>query len=82
MEPACRIDDDAMVDRTYPRQARAPFNLTGSPAISVPTGFSSGGMPLSMQIVAKPFREATVYRVAQAYEQATEWTKKRPKLAV
>ena len=82
MEPACRIDDDAMVDRTYPRQARAPFNLTGSPAISVPTGFSSGGMPLSMQIVGKPFREATVYRVAQAYEQATEWTKKRPKLAV
>jgi aspartyl-tRNA(Asn)/glutamyl-tRNA(Gln) amidotransferase subunit A len=35
-----------------------------------------------MQIVGKPFREATVYRIAQAYEQATEWTKKRPKLAV
>jgi aspartyl-tRNA(Asn)/glutamyl-tRNA(Gln) amidotransferase subunit A len=80
MEPACRIDDDAMVDRTYPRQARAPFNLTGSPAISVPTGFSSGGLPLSMQIVSKPFREATVYRVAQAYERAMEWTKRRPKL--
>jgi aspartyl-tRNA(Asn)/glutamyl-tRNA(Gln) amidotransferase subunit A len=69
-----------MVDRTYPRQARAPFNLTGSPAISVPTGFSSAGLPLSMQIVGKPFREATVYRIAQAYEQATEWTRKRPAL--
>ena len=82
MEPACPIDDDAMVERTYPRQARAPFNLTGSPAISVPTGFSSTGLPLSMQIVAKPFKEAMIYRVAQAYEQATAWTKKHPTLGV
>ncbi len=80
MEPACRIDDEGMVDRTYPRQARAPFNLTGSPAISVLTGFSSAGLPLSMQIVGKPFKEAMVYRVAQAYERATAWTKMRPAL--
>ncbi len=80
MEPACRIDDEGMVDRTYPRQARAPFNLTGSPAISVPTGFSAAGLPLSMQIVGKPFKEAMVYRVAQAYEQATAWTKRHPAL--
>ena len=80
MEPACRIDDEGMVDRTYPRQARAPFNITGSPAISVPTGFSAAGLPLSMQIVGKPFKEAMVYRVAQAYEQATAWTKRHPAL--
>ena len=81
MEPACRIDDDGMIERTYGRQARAPFNLTGSPAIAVPTGYSSSGMPLSMQIVGKPFREAMIYRVAHAYERATEWTKRRPALA-
>jgi aspartyl-tRNA(Asn)/glutamyl-tRNA(Gln) amidotransferase subunit A len=80
MEPACRIDDDAMVDRTYGRQARAPFNVTGSPALAVPTGFSSDGMPLSMQIIGKPFDEATVYRVAAAYERETEWTRRRPAL--
>jgi aspartyl-tRNA(Asn)/glutamyl-tRNA(Gln) amidotransferase subunit A len=80
MEPACRIDDDGMIERTYGRQARAPFNLTGSPAMSIPTGYSSSGMPLSMQIVGKPFQEAMIYRVAHAYERATEWTKRRPVL--
>jgi len=80
MEPACRIDDDDMVDRTYGRQARAPFNVTGSPALAVPTGFSSDGMPLSMQIVGKPFDEATVYRVAAAYERETGWTSRHPDL--
>jgi len=47
-----------------PRQARAPFNLTGSPALLVPTGFPESGLPLSMQIVGKPFSEALLYRVA------------------
>ena len=80
MEPACRIDDEAEVDRTYPRQARAPFNVTGSPALAVPTGFSPDGLPLAMQIVGKPFDEATVYRVARAHEAATGWTEKHPPL--
>jgi len=80
MDPASRIDDDAAVDATYPRQARAPFNVTGSPAISVPTGFSKGGLPLGMQIVGKPFQEATVYRVARAYEAASDWHSRRPAL--
>jgi len=56
-----------------PRQARAPFNLTGSPALLVPTGFPESGLPLSMQIVGKPFSEALLYCVAHAYEQATDW---------
>jgi aspartyl-tRNA(Asn)/glutamyl-tRNA(Gln) amidotransferase subunit A len=78
MDPACRIDDDAAIEKTYGRQARAPFNLTGSPAMSVLSGFASSGLPLAIQIVAKPFQEAMIYRVAHAYEQATEWTKRRP----
>jgi aspartyl-tRNA(Asn)/glutamyl-tRNA(Gln) amidotransferase subunit A len=81
MEPACRIDDAAEFERTYPRQARAPFNLTGNPALALPIGFSAAGLPLAMQIVGKPFDEATVYRVGFAYEQATEWTRRRPTLA-
>jgi Asp-tRNA(Asn)/Glu-tRNA(Gln) amidotransferase A subunit family amidase len=55
------------------RQARAPFNFTGGPALSVPTGFSESGLQLSMQIVGKPFSEELLYRVAHAYEQATDW---------
>jgi aspartyl-tRNA(Asn)/glutamyl-tRNA(Gln) amidotransferase subunit A len=65
---------------TYNRQAHAPFNLTGSPALAMPTGFASTGLPLSMQIIGKPFDEATVYRVARAYEQATPWTSTHPVL--
>jgi len=80
MEPACEIEDTETVNRTYPRQARTPFNVTGNPAVAVPTGFSSGGMPLSMQIVGKYFDEAMLYRIAHAYEQATGWTERHPAL--
>ena len=80
MDPACRIDDPKAVEYTYARQSRAPFNVTGSPALSVPTGFSNSGLPLAMQIVGKPFSEALIYRVAHAYEQATDWVTKHPQL--
>jgi aspartyl-tRNA(Asn)/glutamyl-tRNA(Gln) amidotransferase subunit A len=50
-----------------------PFNVTGNPAMSIPIGFSESGLPLSMQIVGGYFDEATVFRVGQAYEAATQW---------
>jgi len=78
MDPACRIDDEAEVVRTYTRQARMPFNLTGHPALALMTGQSSGGLPLSMQLVGKSFNEKMVLRVGAAYEQATQWHTKRP----
>jgi aspartyl-tRNA(Asn)/glutamyl-tRNA(Gln) amidotransferase subunit A len=78
MDPACRIDDPQAVEYTYARQSRAPFNITGSPALSVPTGFSKDGLPLAMQVVGKPFSEALIYRVAHAYEQATNWVNRHP----
>jgi aspartyl-tRNA(Asn)/glutamyl-tRNA(Gln) amidotransferase subunit A len=81
MDPACRIDDPAELARTFPRQARTPFNITGSPAISVPAGFSKAGLPLAIQIIGAPFSEALVYRVAHAYEQATGWPRRQPQLA-
>ena len=80
MDPACRIDDPKAVEHTYARQSRAPFNVTGSPALSVPVGFSKNGLPLAMQIVGKPFSEALVYRAAHAYELATGWVKRHPPL--
>ena len=80
MDPACPIEDAELCEIQYGRQARAPFNLTGSPALAVPTGFASTGLPLSMQIIGKPFDETTVYRVARAYERATEWTARHPDL--
>ncbi|WBY03018.1 amidase [Ramlibacter tataouinensis] len=80
LELPCRIDDEAEVDRTYDRQARTPFNLTGTPAISVPMGFSQGGLPIGLQVVGNAFDEAMVFRVAHAYEAATDWHRRRPDL--
>lgn len=57
-----------------------PFNLTGLPAISVPCGFTSAHLPTGLQIVTQPFEEATAFRVAYAYEQATDWHNRRPRL--
>ncbi len=58
------------------------FNLTGYPAMSICTGFGVGGLPVSMQLVAKPFQEPTLFRAAHAYEQATPWRQRRPELAL
>jgi len=56
-----------------------PVNLAGVPGISVPCGFSNG-LPLGLQIIGKHFDESTVYRVAHAYEQATDYHKQKPAL--
>jgi aspartyl-tRNA(Asn)/glutamyl-tRNA(Gln) amidotransferase subunit A len=66
----CRIDDPAAIARTYDQQCRLVFNVTGTPAISVPTGFTDSGVPLAMQIAGRAFDEPMVYRVAQAYCEA------------
>jgi aspartyl-tRNA(Asn)/glutamyl-tRNA(Gln) amidotransferase subunit A len=57
------------------------FNLTGSPSISVPCGFTSGGLPIGLQLVGALFDEATVLRAAHAYEQATEWHRRWPPIS-
>jgi aspartyl-tRNA(Asn)/glutamyl-tRNA(Gln) amidotransferase subunit A len=56
------------------------FNFTGLPAIQVPCGFDSDGLPVGLQIAGKPFDEATVCQVAYAYEQSTSWHRQHPKL--
>jgi aspartyl-tRNA(Asn)/glutamyl-tRNA(Gln) amidotransferase subunit A len=56
------------------------INLAGLPALSLPCGFDSEGMPIGLQIIGKPFDESTIFGVAYNYEQATEWHKKRPRI--
>jgi aspartyl-tRNA(Asn)/glutamyl-tRNA(Gln) amidotransferase subunit A len=65
-------------DFPFARSNMAPFNMTGLPALALPCGFSTSGLPLSLQIAGRPFDEATVLRVGHAYEQATEWHMRRP----
>jgi aspartyl-tRNA(Asn)/glutamyl-tRNA(Gln) amidotransferase subunit A len=55
-----------------------PFSVANTPAIAIPMGFSGTGLPLSMQIAGKPFDEATVLRVAHAYERVTRWHEHHP----
>jgi aspartyl-tRNA(Asn)/glutamyl-tRNA(Gln) amidotransferase subunit A len=56
-----------------------PINIAGVPGISVPAGFTDG-LPIGMQVIGKPFGEETILRVAYAYEQATEWHKRRAEI--
>ena len=57
-----------------------PFNVWGLPAISLPCGFTQDGMPIGVQISAAPWREDLVLAAAQAYEQATNWTRTLPSI--
>ena len=55
-------------------------NLAGVPALSLPCGFTPSGLPIGMQLIAKPFAEETLFRVGHAYERETEWHAREPKL--
>ncbi|HEU5230049.1 MAG TPA: amidase, partial [Ktedonobacteraceae bacterium] len=50
-----------------------PFNLTGLPTVSFPCGFTTDGLPIGLQAAGRPFEEATVLRIAYAYQQLTDW---------
>jgi aspartyl-tRNA(Asn)/glutamyl-tRNA(Gln) amidotransferase subunit A len=56
------------------------FNLVGAPALSVPCGFSADGLPIGLQLAAKKFDEATLFRAAHAYEQHKQWHTMHPPL--
>jgi aspartyl-tRNA(Asn)/glutamyl-tRNA(Gln) amidotransferase subunit A len=55
-------------------------NLAGLPGMSIPCGFTKAGLPIGLQLIGKPFDEATVLKVAHAYEQATAWHLRKPPL--
>jgi aspartyl-tRNA(Asn)/glutamyl-tRNA(Gln) amidotransferase subunit A len=58
----------------------APFNLTGLPALSIPCGLDSKGLPIGLQLVSGAWKEASILRAGQAFEDATDWHRKSPPL--
>jgi aspartyl-tRNA(Asn)/glutamyl-tRNA(Gln) amidotransferase subunit A len=78
--PAPRIDSVPTYSTFERASYTGPYNLTGSPALSVPIGFEDG-LPLAFQITGKPFDEAGVMRVGHAFEQATDFHRQRPAIA-
>ena len=74
-----QIDQEISVEGVTMGAGRAllsltmPFNLAGLPAVSCPCGFTTSGLPIGLQIVSKPFEEATALRIAHAYQQLTDW---------
>ena len=53
-------------------------NLAGLPGLVVPCGFDTAGLPIGLQVIGRPFDEATVLRIGQTYEQATDWHRRHP----
>lgn len=69
------VEED--VGAAYTRLTQ-PFNATGQPAIALPCGIDQGGLPIGMQIAARPFAELLLCQIAHAFEQATPWHRRRP----
>ena len=78
--PAGRLDAWRTISFWQKASLTTPFNVLGGPALSQCIGYNDTGLPLSMQIYARPFADATVLRVAHAYERATPWRARRPEL--
>jgi aspartyl-tRNA(Asn)/glutamyl-tRNA(Gln) amidotransferase subunit A len=76
--PAPRSDSLSPEKQLRSPSFTGPWNLAGLPAAAVPCGFSSSGLPLSMQIIGRPFAEGTVLKVADAYQRLTDWHLKVP----
>ena len=70
----------AVLDPNFPfaRSNMAPFNMSGLPTLALPCGFAANGLPVSLQLSGRPFDEATILRAGHAYEQATDWHRRRP----
>lgn len=80
LTPAPRIMDVQPLGSFETPNFTIPFNVSGSPALALCNGFSASGLPLSLQIVGRPFEEALVLRAGHAYERATNWRDRRPAL--
>ena len=74
-------DIDPNTPPNFPVQTM-PFDVTGNPAMSIPTGFSASGLPLSMQIVGRAFDEPTVLGIGAAFEAETRLSERRPSFSV
>jgi len=72
------IPDVRPFEMKYLLRNTAPFSSLFWPSMSVPCGFSRDGLPIGMQMSARPGADSTVLRLAHAYERATDWHKRRP----
>jgi aspartyl-tRNA(Asn)/glutamyl-tRNA(Gln) amidotransferase subunit A len=73
--------DEVMANDALLWRNTRPFNLLAFPTISIPCGFTDLGMPIGLQLSAAPWQELRLLQVAHAYEQATTWHVRRPRLA-
>jgi aspartyl-tRNA(Asn)/glutamyl-tRNA(Gln) amidotransferase subunit A len=78
--PAPRLDAYRTTNFWQRSNIFTPSNVTAGPALELCNGFSGSGLPLGMQVIGRPFDEATVLRVGHAYQQATDWHLRRPRL--
>jgi len=78
--PAPRLDAYRTVNFWQRSNVFTPSNVTAGPALELCNGFSRNDLPLGMQVIGRPFDDATVLRVGHAYEQATAWRARRPRL--
>ena len=79
-EAGIKSQEDARSRIAGVRNFTGAFNVAGVPALSIPCGFTADGLPLSLQLVGKPMSEGLLFRVAHAYQQATDWHQRRPPL--
>jgi aspartyl-tRNA(Asn)/glutamyl-tRNA(Gln) amidotransferase subunit A len=77
-EPAPLISETIDESHQRPPGNTAAFNHFGTPALTLPCGFSRDGLPIGLQIVGPAYHEAIVLRVAYAYQQSTEWHQRTP----
>jgi aspartyl-tRNA(Asn)/glutamyl-tRNA(Gln) amidotransferase subunit A len=81
--PAPLLKDVGPIDTLFKHvvpEYHGPFNLTGLPTLSVPCGFSENNLPIALQLVGKPFDEATVLCAGYTYQQHMKWHERRPPL--
>ena len=79
-DAAIRFDQHRITAFWEKPNITTPFNVLGGPAMTVCNGFSCDGLPLSLQIIGRPFDDAAVLRIGHAYEKATPWRDRRPNL--
>ncbi len=77
--PAPRLDAHKTANFWQKTNVFTPSNVTGGPSLTLPNGYSNG-LPLGMQLIGRPFDEATVLRAGYAYQQATDWHARHPQL--
>ena len=82
MGEAPRLADYRSVSFWQKPSLLTAWNVTGQPVLALPNGFGHNGLPLGMQIVGRPFGESTILRIGHAYERATDWHARRPRLVL